>query len=631
VAIDLSRSRDLDYSAMPGDSLERNKEGIPAYDGSAEKLALFREEALAYTFTLEHHKRYLAGPRLAKELTGVARTVVRKKLAQDPQWLAHPRGAYVLIEYLEQAIETPTLVQASNHIHKFFYQLRRRKGETMTEWINRHSESMWEASRALRRVQKEHGALPVQQVTEPPASNSSQQLSGGRTSWNSRQPAHDGGQGVFDENGRMAEDDDDVEADRWSSAGWSHQSWQRQGWQNWGTDEWPKNDWQSWRSEEFQPPASWETDVQDFLPDFLTGFLLLNRSGLDAHERANILAAIRGVFSVRSVERALKEQWSDDDLAKRDKAKFQSFVAVEEEEDQALLAEGEAPDFGDDAWAEEVYWADQAIVDSALAAIQEQKRTLKEARWRQSQMRLGRKFYPVSKGKGCAKGNENKPASKCLKCGGPHSTDNCPVKRPSAQIAEEHAEVAFSAGILPCEKSDTSGTGDCLELSFAATSGGLDLPQTIKAGKGVIDCGATATLGSVSALESIMALNVQRHGEDRVRVDPEVRPVFKFGNNGTKSCISTVALGVDLGDRKGNLQVHVHDVENQPVLISIKALKALGAVLDFENDEVIYRKVCPRSVVPLEAASNGHLLMPLGGDLLKGAKIRKEPFSSLSE
>ena len=37
-------------------------------------------------------------------------------------------------------------------------------------------------------------------------------------------------------------------------------------------------------------------DVQDFLPDFLTAFLLLNRSGLDAHERANILAAIRGEF-----------------------------------------------------------------------------------------------------------------------------------------------------------------------------------------------------------------------------------------------------------------------------------------------------------------------------------------------
>ena len=470
---------------------------IPSFDGAPEKLATYRDEALAYTFTLEIHKRYLAGPRLAQSLTGVARTVIRRKLSTDPQWLAHPRGAYTLIDFLEQAIEQPTLVQASQHIQKFFYQLRRKRGETMTEWVNRHSESLWEASRALKRVEKEYAVAPS--VARSSSPTTSQQGDSRPSSWwDSAEPQRKSEDEVFDDSGRLNELDEDGDGgqDNWSQWGWRSQGW------SWGG-------WSSWKTDEYQPPQSWETDVADFLPDYLCGFLLLHRSGLDAHERANILAAIRGVFSVRSVERALKEQWSDDDLAKRDKAKFQSFVAVEEEEDQALLAEGEAPDFGDDAWAEEVYWADQAIVDSALAAIQEQKRTLKEARWRQSQMRLGRKFYPVSKGKGYAKGNENKPASKCLKCGGPHSTDNCPVKRPSAQIAEEHAEVAFSAGILPCEKSDTSGTGDCLELSFAATSGGLDLPQTIKAGKGVIDCGATEALGSVSALESIMALNVQ--------------------------------------------------------------------------------------------------------------------------
>ena len=43
----------------------------------------------------------------------------------------------------------------------FFYQLERKKGETMTEWIARHSERLWEASRALQRVQREHGRLDV--------------------------------------------------------------------------------------------------------------------------------------------------------------------------------------------------------------------------------------------------------------------------------------------------------------------------------------------------------------------------------------------------------------------------------------------------------------------------------------
>ena len=627
MAIDLSRSRDLDYSAMPGDSLERNKEGIPAYDGSAEKLALFREEALAYTFTLEHHKRYLAGPRLAKELTGVARTVVRKKLAQDPQWLAHPRGAYVLIEYLEQAIETPTLVQASNHIHKFFYQLRRRKGETMTEWINRHSESMWEASRALRRVQKEHGALPVQQVTEPPASNSSQQLSGGRTSWNSRQPAHDGGQGVFDENGRMAEDDDDVEADRWSSAGWSHQSWQRQGWQNWGTDEWPKNDWQSWRSEEFQPPASWETDVQDFLPDFLTGFLLLNRSGLDAHERANILAAIRGEFSVKTVEKALREQWRDDDLSKRDRIKQYANIALdegEEPEDEALTVNLDAPDPSQDPHGFEAFMCDQHEIDMALEAIRDKRRTLKEARWRQQQVKMNRKYYPSTPYRSSSRSTAPSSTShdvvgeKCLACGGRHKTSSCPVKSQKANLVEEEAEVAFSATDL--------------EMATPADEGKTSsLAHNIMQGKGIIDCGATSTLGSVDAIESLMKLNRQNHGRDRVVVDPNQRPTFKFGNNGTRDCISSVDLGVDLGGKVGKLKVHVHDVPNQPVLISVKALKKLGAVIDFSRNEILYKHVDPKAVVSLETASNGHCLMPLGGDLLAGAVMRKQPFSNLAD
>ena len=600
---------------------------VPTFDGAPEKLANYKDEALACTFTLEIHKRYLAGPRLAQSLTGVARTVIRRKLASDPQWLANPRGAYLLIDFLEQAIEQPTLVQASQHIHKFFYQLRRRRGESMTEWVNRHSESLWEASRALKRVEKEYVGVsaPISGVTSTTSQHGEGRNYDVDRWWNQHhnwnyepkewrdQDSRRGGDNVFDDDGRLQEDveEDDEDHERWSQWGWQSQGW------SWGG-------WSSWKTEEYQPPQSWETDVPDFLPDYLCGFLLLNRSGLDAHERANILAAIRGVFSVRSVERALKEQWRDEDLAKRDKMKYQVMTAVEEnEEEDVLLADGEPPDFGEDKWAEDAYWADQALAESALAAIHEQRRTLKEARWRQSQVRAGRKFFPVSKGKGYSKGSDPRPNTKCLKCGGPHSTDNCPVKRASANVAEEHAEVAFSATNGSCEKCETP------EISFAATSGLVDLPRTIREGKAVIDCGATATLGSVAALESLMTMNRLHHGEDRVSVDPDVRPVFKFGNNGTKSCMSTVALGVDIGQKKGNLQVHVHDVENQPILISVKALKALGAVLDFDRNEVIYRKVCPRSVVPLEAAANGHLLMPLGENLLKGAKVRHEPFSSL--
>ena len=569
----------------------------------------------------------MAGPRLAKELTGVARTVVRKKLAQDPQWLAHPRGAYVLIEYLEQAIKTPTLVQASNPIHKFFYQLRRRKGETMTEWINRHSESMWEASRALRGVQKEHGVQSAQKGFEPPASNSSQQLSGKRSSWDSRQPARSGGPGVFDENGRMTEDDDDAEDERWSSAGWSHQSQHRQGWQSWGNDDWQQDRWQSWRSEEFQPPASWETDVQDFLPDFLTGFLLLNRSGLDAHERANILAAIRGEFSVKNVEKALREQWRDDDLSKRDRIKQYANIAFdegEEDDNEALTANMEAPDPSHDPHGFEAFMSDQHEIDMALETIRNKKRTLKEARWRQQQVKMNRKFYPSTPYRSSSRSSAPPSTSydmegdKYLACGGRHKTSSCPVKSQKANLVEEEAEVAFSASDFdqasPADKGRTS-----------------DLTHNIMQGKGIIDCGATSTLGSVDAIESLMQLNRERHGRDRVTVDPRHRPTFKFGNNSTRDCISSVDLGVDLGGKVGKLKVHVYDVPNQPVLISVKALTKLGTIVDFSRNEILYKHVDPKAVVPLEVASNGHCLMPFGGDLLAGAVMRAQPFSSLAE
>lgn len=446
-------------------SLEKNKDGVPSYDGTAEKLALFREEALAYTFTLEVHKRYLAGPRLAKELTGVARTVVRRKLAQDPQWLAHPRGAYVLIDFLEKAIESPTLVQASNYIHRFFYQLKRRRGETMTEWVNRHSESMWEASRALKRVQKEYGTPQEESKRDDhsgrsaePARRSSFQENPW-SSWRNDYYRHrEQEPAVFDDHGRLPEDEDDPEDGRAShhpsTGGWSDWDWNSHGWRDWYQGD-------TWRSEEYQPPVGWEIDVPDFLP-YLTGFLLLNRSGLDAHERANILAAIRGSFSVESIERALKEQWRDDDLARRDKQRqYANLASLDEDEEgveeDALHADLEVPDPDREPGAYDAFMADQREIDSCLEAIRDHKRTLKEARWRQQHVKSNRKFFPSkpyrqswndrgARGDHTTSRSSSSTTSKtCLACGGDHPTQNCPKPRPKAQVAEEEAEVAFCA------------------------------------------------------------------------------------------------------------------------------------------------------------------------------------------
>ena len=64
-------------SMMTNQKITRTSDGIPQYDGSPELLPLYREEALQYWMSFEHHKRYLAGPRLVKELSGVAKVAIR--------------------------------------------------------------------------------------------------------------------------------------------------------------------------------------------------------------------------------------------------------------------------------------------------------------------------------------------------------------------------------------------------------------------------------------------------------------------------------------------------------------------------------------------------------------------------
>ena len=149
----------LDFEALkwsstpPAQMTEKNAikftfDGVPQCGGEAELLPIYKEEALQYLMMIEHRKRY------PKVLTGVANG------DQDRDHARHPVAVtsevpYQLLELLEDFLAKPTLVESSRHIMKFFYNLRRRRGETMTAWIARHAKALWEANQATREVQKE--------------------------------------------------------------------------------------------------------------------------------------------------------------------------------------------------------------------------------------------------------------------------------------------------------------------------------------------------------------------------------------------------------------------------------------------------------------------------------------------
>ncbi|OLQ08346.1 Retrovirus-related Pol polyprotein from transposon TNT 1-94 [Symbiodinium microadriaticum] len=137
-----------------------------------------------------------------------------------------------------------------------------------------------------------------------------------------------------------------------------------------------------------------------------------------------------------------------------------------------------------------------------------------------------------------------------------------------------------------------------------ALSASPSTSDAVQQGKAVIDSGATRSIGSVQALERIMMLNYQRCGEARVSdVNHDDRPVFGFGNSSSDHCVSTVTLRISAGGKPGAFNVHALDKGCGPVLMSIEALRALGAIVDYEKDLMVLRRVDARRLLDVYSST----------------------------
>ena len=180
---------------------------------------------------------------------------------------------------------------------------------------------------------------------------------------------------------------------------------------------------------------------------------MLHRSGLDSHEKKNVLAAIRSGFDTTTVARALREQWPDDELAKRDRSRAASAMKAEEEWQMTWRGAG-----GHDSRRSGGILRQER---AELAAIQTQTTTLKEARWKQ--LRMGRGFYPPKPyQRETNKGNfGDKKKGGCFSCGGDHLIGDCPQKPKQAQVAnEEVSPRSLLVSQVPDESEEQCYTGD---------------------------------------------------------------------------------------------------------------------------------------------------------------------------
>ena len=414
---------------------------------------------------------------------------------------------------------------------------------------------------------------------------------------------------------------------------WTDQWWQRQPWwSNW--DDSKGHHWDKWSHHEQPPSGSWSAkyDVSEqaseeadrFLPDFVVAWMLLQRSGLDGGEKAAIIANLKNDFTTSTVKDALKLNWTEEDLKKRDQARG-SALYLEDEDESLLNAEeelNETPEWMD-ADQQEEYNHLTSEAEAAMAAIQGARRTLREAREKQTLMRKSRSFYPVKK-ETSFRAKSDQPRQ-CFRCGSTeHLSAQCPKK--DERNTKEGQAVHFTFALSSPEPTTATEAGSDQVLAEGTL---LTMNAILDAGKAIIDGGATSTVGSIDAMDRIAELNLSQGLSRMCEVNLEEKPSFRFGNNGRKTCLSTAQLPVPLGGAVGQMKVHVHDVPGQPVLLSIAALRSLGAVIDFSKDQMILTKVSPDRVINLERTGGGHQVFPLTSDIFENSTRRQSPFVSL--
>ena len=596
--------------------ISKSKDGAPQWDGDSSTYQDYEEQALQWEQSIAYHKRYLAGPRLVSELSGAARKHV---VGKRPEWLSYDGDVGHLLRHLRACLGRPTIPELTEFLNKFFRQSKRRRFETMNQYITRKLELYHRARQALSGVQGHY---------EHASQQREHQWQG--WSWHSNSRWwYDAQQEATSDAERSdavtaRESDDEEPANSQGQA--TQRTRTRSHGQGRGSGYWQ---WQSNHSGissyDAHDDEPWKLHTAELLPEFLQGWYLMIDAGLDSTARNMIQTALKDDYSVLRVSQELRQQWPDDDLKKFDQQNRGSAYMQDE-----IYFEDDDDAHSDDLSSEDqaLFGAAEKDAQEAYAMIQQGRRTLREARTRQHQLRLSRQYYktPFQKDKTQVKTTttttSSGTSSTCLKCGRNHRTSDCPDRghpREQAQqghVVEEAPFVRFTEDPLACTAQEASAV--------------MSTKDAISAGYGVIDGGATRTLGSVAAIQAVMDINQNKYGHHGIsEVDTSNKPVFGFGNSSQDQCVSTAQLNIQANERPGKLQIHALNQGHGPILISIDTLRKLKAVIDFSEDLMVLRGIDDTKIIPLERSAAGHQLLPLTEDLMKHAQPSTSQVPSL--
>ena len=335
------------------------------------------------------------------ELQGAAKRLV---VGQKPDWVSFNAGVNHLLQYLRRCQGKPQVPELTELLAKYFKNSKRRQGELMNEYITRKCELYVRAQQAMSRVRPHHDRSGVKSPVDWPGGWPGQSR---RTSVNSRASTDGGSEaGAQDETQAAAPTASEAQSTTESAAantgsgGWDSWAWYRSS-NSWG---WYSQYSWNWQYPEWQSTDSYMgheiNSLPELVPEFVQAWLLLQDAGLEPQEKDTVLVATHGDMTLQRVAQELRNQFADGDLKKRDTArKYQGYTGepLEASEDELLTpetsfnAETELNEEGLALWSET-----EDEIQTALAAVEQAKRTLKSARERQKLVKQSRQYFRYS-------------------------------------------------------------------------------------------------------------------------------------------------------------------------------------------------------------------------------------------
>lgn len=214
----------------------------------------------------------------------------------------------------------------TDHLSRYFKATKRKRLESMNEYITRKSEAYARACQAYVRVAGHYDNRPTTWRPWRQGQWDRWQDSGQQSSWSWRSDQTrqnqewQGGWEPEQRNPQPGEQEEEF-----------HSGDEEEHDGSWATGREPS------RSGTHTAPdledESWRQYGQELLPDYVQGWYLLQDASLDANERNLIQTAVRGQFTLQRVAQELRPQWPEEELRRRDQGGRQAGLWVEDDDD----------------------------------------------------------------------------------------------------------------------------------------------------------------------------------------------------------------------------------------------------------------------------------------------------------